>query len=190
MRKLQTFWRHFSVLQEVHVWYLKMDFGWTVTPSSQWPKLSSGLQLGVCGEAGCQVVVLLKGVVSVPAVPVRHGRAAVALFGLVLLLDAGVLLRGVAGQVHGDVGGAEPLQNHRVELVGELASHFHDLAGAAVVSQGPRHLLVGHGLSVALAPAPALRQLLLVLGDEVEDTAATVRPLDGVAHVGVIQGFM
>lgn len=70
------------------------------------------------------------------------------------------------------------MQDVRVELVCELASHFHDLAGAAVVSQGPCHLLVGHGLAVALALAPALGQLLLVLGDEVEGAAAAVRPLD------------
>lgn len=82
------------------------------------------------------------------------------------------------------------MQNVWVELVGELATNFDDLPGAAVVPQSSSHLLVGHGLSVSLALAPALSQLFLVLGDEVESAAAAVCPLYGVAHAGVIQGFM
>lgn len=82
------------------------------------------------------------------------------------------------------------MQDVRVELVGEFASDLYDLTGAAVVPQSSGHLLIGHGLPVALALAPALGQLLLVLGDEVENATATVCPLDRVAHVGVIQSFM
>ena len=86
--------------------------------------------------------------------------------------------------------GAEPLQDDGVELVGELAADLGDLAGAAVVAESARHLLVGHGLAVALAPAPALGQLLFVLGHEVEGAGTAVRPLDGVHHVGVMQGLV
>lgn len=139
-------------------------------------------------EAARHVVLFLQLVVSVPAVPVHRRRAAVALFGLGLLLPAlDLLLCRVAG---GHLRRAELVQDVRAELVGQLASHFPDLAGAAVVPQGSGHLLVGHGLAVALALAPALGQLLLVLGDEVEGAAAAVRPLDGVAHVGVVQGLV
>lgn len=82
------------------------------------------------------------------------------------------------------------MQDVWVELVGQLAPHFHDLPGAAVVPQSSCHLLIGHGLAVALALAPALGQLLFVLGDEVEGAAAAVCPLDRVTHVGVIQSLM
>ena len=70
------------------------------------------------------------------------------------------------------------MQDVWVELIREFAAHLDDLPGAAVVSQRPGHLLIGHGLAVALALAPALGQLLLVLGDEVERAAAVIRPLD------------
>ena len=82
------------------------------------------------------------------------------------------------------------MQDLGVELVRELAAHLEDLARAAVVPQSSGHLLIGHGLAVALALAPALGQLLLVLGDEVEGAAAAVRPLDGVDHVGVVQSLV
>lgn len=139
-------------------------------------------------EAVGYVVLFLQLVVSVPAVPVHRRRAAVALLGLRLLLPAlDLLLCRVAA---GHLRRAELVQDVRAELVGQLAPHFPDLAGAAVVPQGSGHLLIGHGLAVALALAPALGQLLLVLGDEVEGAAAAVRPLDGVAHVGVVQGLV
>lgn len=121
--------------------------------------------------------------------PVRH-RPRVALLGRAFLPTVGVVLRRRALQVHGYLRRAEPVQDVRVELVGELAAHFDDLASAAVVPQGSCHLLVGHGFAVALALAPALSQLLFVLGDEVERAAAAVRPLYRVAHAGVVQGFM
>ena len=85
---------------------------------------------------------------------------------------------------------AQPLEDGRVELVGEFAADLDDLAAAAVVAQGARHLLVGHGLAVALALAPALGQPLLVLGDEVEGAVGRVGPLDGVGHGGVAQRFV
>lgn len=100
------------------------------------------------------------------------------LFSRVLLPGVILLLCRVARQVHGHLCRAEPVQDVWVELVSEFAAHFYDLTGAAVVSQSPCHLLIGHGLAVALALAPALGQLLLVLGDEVEDAAAAVCPLD------------
>lgn len=78
----------------------------------------------------------------------------------------------------GRLRGAEPVQDVWVELISEFAAHLDDLTSAAVVSQSSRHLLIGHGLAVALALAPALSQLLLVLGDEVEGAAAVVCPLD------------
>lgn len=126
---------------------------------------------------------------SVPAGPVRARRTAVALLGRVLL---GLDLRWcrVAGQVHGGLRGAELVQDVRVELVGELAAHFDYFACAAVVSQSSRHLLVSHGLAVALTLSPALSQLLFIFGDKVESSAAAVRPLDRVAHAGVVQGLM
>lgn len=152
------------------------------------PSSSSEFGYAVWSEAGGQVVVFLHLVVSIPAVPVCRCRAAVALFSRVLLLPGvDLLLCRMAGQVHGHLCRAEPVQDVWVELVGEFAPHFHDLTGAAVVSQSSCHLLIGHGLAVALALAPALGQLLFVLGDEVEGAAATVCPLDWVAHVGVIQ---
>lgn len=154
------------------------------------PSSSSEFGYAVWGEAGGQVIVLLQLVVSVPAVPVRRCRAAVALFSQVLLPGVDLLLCGVAGQVHGHLCGAEPVQDVWVELISEFAAHFHDLTGAAVVSQSSCHLLIGHGLAVALALAPALGQLLLVLGDEVEGATAAICPLDWVAHVGVIQSLM
>lgn len=80
--------------------------------------------------------------------------------------------------MHGHLCRAEPVQDVWVELVGEFAAHLDDLTGAAVVSQGSCHLLIGHGLAVALALAPALSQLLFVLGDEVEGAASAVCPLD------------
>lgn len=123
---------------------------------------------------------------SVPAVPVHRCRAAVALFSRVLLPGVDLLLCRVAGHLCR----TELVQDVWVELVSQLASHFPDLAGAAVVPQSSCHLLIGHGLAVALALAPALGQLLLVLGDEVEGAAAAVCPLDRVAHVRVIQSLM
>lgn len=119
----------------------------------------------------------------VPAVPVHRCRPAVALFSRdLLLLGVDLLLQGVGGGLRG----AEPVQDVWVELVSQFAPHFHDLTGAAVVPQGSCHLLIGHGLSIALALAPTLGQLLLVLGDKVEGAAAAVGPLDRVAHVGVV----
>lgn len=106
----------------------------------------------------------------------RCGAVAVALFSRVLLLGVDLLWCRVAGQVH--LSRAQPVQDVCVELVSEFTPHFPDLTGAAVVSQSSRHLLIGHGLAVALALAPALGQLLLVLGDEVEGAAAAVSPLD------------
>lgn len=96
---------------------------------------------------------------------------------------------GVPGGRH-KMPGAQPLQDCGVELVGELAAHLDDLPGAAVVAKGARHLLVGHGFAVALAPAPALSKLLLVLGHEVERSGTAVCPLDGVHHVGIVQGLV
>lgn len=142
----------------------------------------------VRSEAARHVVLVLQLVVSVPAVPVRHRGAAVVLLSLRLRPAVGLLLCDrVAG---GRRRGAQLVQDVGAELVGQLASDLPDLAGAAVVAQGSGHLLVGHCLAVALALAPALGQLLLVLGDEVEGAAAAVRPLDGVAHVGVVQGLV
>lgn len=106
------------------------------------------------------------------------------------LPTGGFILRRLALQVHGYLCRAKPVQDVWVELVGELAADFDDLAGATVVPQSSCHLLVGHGFAVSLALAPALSQLFLVLGDEVEDATAAVCPLYGVAHTGVIQGFM
>lgn len=65
--------------------------------------------------------------------------------------------RGVTRGVALCVARAQPLQDQGVELVGELAADLDDLSSAAVVPQGARHLLVGHGFAVALALAPALR---------------------------------
>lgn len=139
-------------------------------------------------EAACHIVLVLQLVVSVPAVPVQRHRAAVALIGLHLRPNV-ALLRDV--RVAGERWHcAELVQDVRAELVGQLASDLPDLTGAAVVAQSSGHLLVGHGLAVALALAPALGQLLLVFGDEVEGAAAGVRPLDGVAHVGVVKGLV
>lgn len=121
---------------------------------------------------------------SVPAVQVRGG-AEVALFSLVLVLLAPDLL-----QVQRDVRGAQFVQDVWAELVGEFTSHFPDLTRAAVVPQSSRHFLIGHGLAVALTLSPALGQLLLVLGDEVECAAAAVCPLDRVTQVGVVQSFV
>lgn len=84
----------------------------------------------------------------------------------------------MAGQVQGHLSGAKPVQDVWVKLVGEFAAHFDDLPSAAVVSQSSCHLLIGHGLAVAFALTPALCQLLLVLGNEVEGAIAAVRPLD------------
>lgn len=117
-------------------------------------------------------------IVSVPAVPVRRRRAAVALLGRIVLLGVGLLLWRVTGQVHGHVCRAEPVQDVWVKLVGEFAADFDDLPSTAVVSQSSCHFLIGHSLAVALTLAPALGQLLLVFGDEVEGAAAAVRPLD------------
>lgn len=117
-------------------------------------------------------------VVRIPAVPVYRCGAVVALFRWVVLLGVGLLLWRVAGQVHGHVCRAEPVQDVWVKLVGEFAADFDDLTGAAVVPQSSGHLLVCHGLAVALALAPALSQLLLVFGDKVEGATATVCPLD------------
>lgn len=124
----------------------------------------------------------------VPVVPVSGCLSVV--FHRVLLLAAGLLLGGVARQVQGRLHRAQPVQDVGVELVRQLAAHFDDFPSATVVSQSPRHLLIGHGLAVAFALAPALCQLLLVLGNEVEGATAAVRPLDGVTHVGVIQSFV
>lgn len=142
----------------------------------------------VRSEAARHVVLVLQLVVSVPAVPVQWRSATIVLIGLHLRPAQRLLLGGrVAG---GGWHCAQLVQDVGAELVGELASDLPDLAGAAVVAQGSSHLLVGHGLAVALALAPALGQLLLVLGDEVEGATAAVRPLDGVAHVGVVKSLM
>lgn len=141
----------------------------------------------VQSEAGVQVKLFLDLVVSVPAAPVRRQRLAIVLLAevLILLLPGVETLLATAPQC-----GAQLVEDIWVELVGQLASDLHDLAGAAVVPQRPRHLLIGHGLAVALPLAPAFGQLLLVLGDEVEGAVAAVGPLDRVHHVGVIQGLV
>lgn len=54
------------------------------------------------------------------------------------------------------------------ELIGEFTLDFADLSRPGVVSEGSRHFLVRHGLAVALASAPHLCQLFLVLGGELE----------------------
>lgn len=115
---------------------------------------------------------------SIPALPVRGFRAAVAPLSRVLLQGVGLLLRGAAGQVHGSLCRAEPVQDVWIELVGEFAPHLDNLTCATVVPQGSCHLLICHGLAVALALTPTLSQLLLVLGDKVKGAAAAVRPLD------------
>lgn len=103
------------------------------------------------------------------------------------------VLTGVVLLVSERVGGgrlrSQSLQQLGIEAVGELPADFDDLTGAAVVPQGPGHLLVGHGFAVALPPAPHLGHLLLVLGDELEDPALPVHPLDTVGHLRVTQGF-
>lgn len=133
---------------------------------------------------------------SIPVVPVRcSSRAIVSLFswGMLLVeehLPPRVASPGVPGGGNDVTDAPKPLDDRRVELVGEFAAHLYDFARSAVVAQRPCHLLIGHGLAVALALAPALGQLLFVLGDEVEGAAATVRPLDGVSHVGIAQSLM
>lgn len=140
----------------------------------------------VQSEAGVEVNLLLDLVVSVPAAPVGRHRLAIALLAEVLIL---LLLPGVEPLLAPQCG-AQLVEDIWVELVGQLASDLYNLAGAAVVPQRPRHLLIGHGLAVALPLAPTLGQLLLVLGDEVEGAIAAVGPLDRVHHVGVIQGLV
>ncbi|KAG9345667.1 hypothetical protein JZ751_008811 [Albula glossodonta] len=120
---------------------------------------------------------------SIPVMPVRRTCAVVALVGRDVLVEHG-LPWGVARCM------VQPLQDQRVELVGELAADLHYLPCPAVVAQCTCHLLVGHGLAVALARTPALSQLLLVLGDKVEGAAAAVSPLDGVGHIGVMQSLV
>lgn len=139
----------------------------------------------VQSEAGVQVILFLHLVGSIPTAPVHRRGLAVALLAEVLLQ----LLPGVEPLVP-PLRGAQLLEDVGVELVGQLASDLHDLAGAAVVPQSSRHLLIGHGLAVALPLAPALGQLLLVLGDELEGAIPTVGPLDCVHHVGVVQGLV
>lgn len=141
----------------------------------------------VQSEAGVQVILFLHLVGSVPTAPVHRRGLAVALLAEVLLQL--LLLPGVEPLVP-PLRGAQLLEDVGVELVGQLASDLHDLAGAAVVPQSPRHLLIGHGLAVALPLAPALGQLLLVLGDELEGAIPAVGPLDCVHHVGVVQGLV
>lgn len=113
-------------------------------------------------------------VVSIPSVPVHRCRAAVALLSRGLLLGVDLLLSRVVGHLCR----AEPVQDVGVKLVGQLAPDFHDLASSTVVPQSSCHLLIGHGLAVALSLAPAFSELLLVLGDEVECASAAVCPLD------------
>lgn len=136
---------------------------------------------------------------SVPAVPVRCPRAGIVALlkqDMVLLLVLVAMMMEVHVSsmvprgVPRDVGTAKPLEDQGVELVGEFAPYFDDLSGAAVVAERPGHLLIGHRLTVAFALPPALCQLLFVFGDEVESAAAPVSPLDGIHHVGVMQGFM
>lgn len=69
----------------------------------------------------------------------------------------------MTGQVSVHLCGAQPVQDVWVELVGELAADLDYLTGAAIVSQGPGHLLISHGLAVTFALPPALSQFLLVL---------------------------
>lgn len=49
------------------------------------------------------------------------------------------------------------------ELIGEFALHLVDFTGTGVVTQGPSHFLVGHGLAVTLAAPPHLSKALLIL---------------------------
>ena len=126
----------------------------------------------------------LQRVVPIPAVPIRPIRRGLPRRSLGSARPGGV---GGGPQLGPLVYTAQPLEDGRVELVGEFAAHLDDLAAAAVVAQGASHLLVGHGLAVALALAPALGQPLLVLGDEVEGAVGRVGPLDGVGHGRVAQ---
>lgn len=150
----------------------------------------------VRGEAGVQLMLFLHLVVSVPAVPVRR-RLRVALLSEVRLRlrlrlrrRRRRLLCPSVETMLAHLCGGQFVEDVWVKLVGQFASNFYDLAGAAVVPQSPRHLLIGHDLAVALPLAPALGQPFLVLGDKVEGATAAVCPLDRVPHVGVIQSLM
>lgn len=82
------------------------------------------------GEAGVQVKLFLQLEVSVPAVPVRRGGLRVA---LLLLLRLRLRLRPSVEAVLALLCGGHLVENVCVKLVGQLASDFDDLAGAAVV---------------------------------------------------------
>lgn len=82
---------------------------------------------------------------------------------------------------------SRPPQHLAAELVRQLLLHLFDLAGLAVVAQGPGHLLVGHSLAVALLLAPAAGEYLLVFGGELKDASLSVHPPDAVPHVSVLQ---
>lgn len=69
-----------------------------------------------------------------------------------------------------------------IETVGELSLHLFYLACARVVPQGPRHLLVGHGLAIALPLAPQLCQALLVFRGELERARGGLKPPDAAPH--------
>lgn len=93
-------------------------------------------QLGqaVRGEAGVQVILFLHLVVSVPAVPVRQRGLRVALLSEILLwLLLLLLLRLSVEPMLAHLCGGQLVEDIWVKLVGQFASDFHDLAGAAVV---------------------------------------------------------
>lgn len=95
-------------------------------------------QLGqaVRGEAGVQVILFLHLVVSIPAVPVRQRGLRVALLSeilLWLLLLLQLLLRLSVEPMLAHLCGGQLVEDIWVKLVGQFASDFHDLAGAAVV---------------------------------------------------------
>jgi len=82
---------------------------------------------------------------------------------------------------------SHPPHHLAAELVREFLLDLFDLAGLAVVAQGPGHLLVGHSLAVAFLLAPAAGKDLLVFGGELKDASLSVHPPDAVPHVSVLQ---
>lgn len=136
-----------------------------------------------CQDSG-EVIIALVRVLAVPVMTVRDTRTVVHVLSRRLLMKgkfSGCRAWTVAWYW------TQSLQYCRVKLVGEFATHFHDLACTAVVAEGTCHFLVGHGFAIALALTPALGQFLFIFRDEVEDAAASVRPLNGVAHVVVVE---
>lgn len=134
-----------------------------------------------------KIILALVRVLAVPVMTVWERRAVVHMLRRALLMKGHVSGRrawAVAWQW------AQSLQYSWIKLIGELATHLHNLARAAVVAESACHFLVGHGLAVALSLTPALGQFLFIFRDEMEDAATSVRPLDGVAHVVVVKGLV